>query len=354
MLTCTPAAQLLIDLDALAANWRALRALSGGAPAGAAVKAGAYGLGLAPVSLRLAREGCTDFFVATLQEGEQLRRILPDATVHVLHGFTAADMPTLLNARLTPVIDTPEQAELWRQVAAPCSLMIDTGMNRLGLRPEQIAALDLADLDIDLAMSHLACADEPDHAMNARQRTRFLDLAAKVQARRRSLANSAGACLGPDYAFDLTRPGLGLYGGLPSPLAAGRIAPVVRAQAPVLQVKTIAAGETVGYGATWQAERETRIATLGIGYADGYPRQLSGKDAWVELNGQRCPLVGRVSMDLICVDAGAADPGVGALATVIGGGALSLEDIAARTGLAAYEVLTGLGDRFNRRYSGAT
>lgn len=353
MLTCTPAARLLIDLDALAANWRALRTMSGGAPAGAAVKANAYGLGLGPVCRRLAREGCADFFVATLSEGEQLRHILPEARIHVLHGFTAADMPTLLNARLTPVIDTPGQAALWRQVDAPCSLMIDTGMNRLGLRPEQLGALGHGDFEIDLAMSHLACADEPAHPMNARQLAQFAAITANIDAKRRSLANSAGACLGADYAFDLTRPGLGLYGGLPSPLAEGHIAPVVRAQAPVLQVKTIPAGETVGYSATWRAERETRIATLGIGYADGYPRLLSGQDAWVELGGQRCPLVGRVSMDLICVDAGTLEPAVGSLATVIGGDALSLEDISARTGLATYEVLTGLGERFAHHYSGA-
>lgn len=352
MLTCTPPARLLIDCDAIAANWQALRKLSGGAPAGAAVKANAYGLGLGPVCRRLAREGCTDFFVATLFEGEQVRRILPDVAVHVLHGFTAADIPTLLQARLTPVINTPAQAQLWQQVDAACSLMIDTGMNRLGLRPEHLGAITLDDLEIDIVMSHLACADDAAHPMNALQRTRFQECSTGINARRRSLANSAGACLGPDYALDLTRPGLGLYGGLPSQLAQGHIVPVVRVQAPVLQVKTIPAGETVGYGATWQAATDTHIATLGIGYADGFPRLLSGQDVWVVLEGRRCPLIGRVSMDLICIDAGDAEPAIGSLATVIGGDALSLEDIATRTGLAAYEVLTGLGERFDRHYSG--
>jgi alanine racemase len=242
-----------------------------------------------------------------------------------------------------PVLNTAVQVARWKEIArdAPCDVMIDTGMNRLGLRPEEIQLLD--GLTIETLMSHLACGDE-ESAMNAVQRDRFAAVAATATARRYSLANSAGTCLGPDYAFDLVRPGLALYGGIPREEAIGHIAQVAYPEAEIVQRRTIKAGETCGYGATWTATADTEAAIVNIGYADGYLRCFAGKGS---AEGRSLPLIGRVSMDLIALDASAA-PGLreGDWVTLD----YDLPSAAEASGLSQYELLTGLSDRLERRW----
>jgi alanine racemase len=241
------------------------------------------------------------------------------------------------------VLNTAAQVARWKKVAPGqlCDVMIDTGMNRLGLRPEEIHLLD--GLSIETLMSHLACADE-DTEMNAVQRDRFAAVAATVSARRYSLANSAGICLGPDYAFDLVRPGLALYGGVPRDEAVGHIAQVAYPEAEIVQRRTIKAGETCGYGATWTATADTEAAIINIGYADGYLRCFAGKGS---AERRSLPLIGRVSMDLIALDASAA-PGLreGDWVTLD----YDLPSAAEASGLSQYELLTGLSDRLERRW----
>ena len=235
----------------------------------------------------------------------------------------------------------------WKAAAPgrPCDVMIDTGMNRLGLSVDDACSGLLDGLEIDLLMSHLACGDEPQSAMNERQRARFADLAGRIRARRASLANSAGACLGRDFGFDLVRPGLGLYGGVPRPEAEGRIAPVARIEAQILQVRVVPAGDTIGYGATFTASRAMRTAILNLGYADGYLRAFAGHGT-ARHGDVLCPLVGRVSMDLVAIDLGSADAAEGDWIEVD-----YRLDLAARaTGLSQYELLTGLGSRYQRRW----
>lgn len=340
-----PALRLTLDGDALAANWRWLRAQGGAAACGAAIKADGYGLGAREAMARLARAGCRDFFVSSWAEVAALGALPDGCSLSVLHGVRAADMPAALNGYARPVLNSAEQVARWKAGGGGvCDVMIDTGMNRLGLRADAIALLD--GLAIDTLHSHLACADEPGHPLNATQRARFAEVAARVSARRRSLANSAGTCMGPDYGFDLTRPGLALYGGIPRDEAVGHIRPVALVEAELIQLRDVPEGESVGYGATWIAPRPSRIAILNIGYADGYLRGFSGVgrvragDAWL-------PVVGRVSMDLIAIDATGAD--------VAEGDWLALDpDLAEashRSGLSQYELLTGLGRRYQRRWT---
>jgi alanine racemase len=341
-----PAAlRLVLDGDALAANWRWLRGQGGAAACGAAVKADGYGLGARDVVARLARAGCRDVFVSSWAEAEALG-VLPEGVgLSVLHGVRAADMTLALSGPARPVLNSPEQIARWTAAGGgACDLMVDTGINRLGLA---LADLDLAQgLTIDTLHSHLACADQPDHPLNAQQRARFADVVARVPARRASFANSAGICIGPDYGFDLTRPGLALYGGIPRAEAEGHIRPVATIEAEVLQVRAVPPGETVGYGATWTAGQASRVAVLNIGYADGYARAFSGKGR-VRAGDRWLPLVGRVSMDLIAVDATGAD--------VAEGDWLALDpDLAhasAVTGMSQYELLTGLGRRYQRLWT---
>jgi alanine racemase len=339
-----PALRLTIDGDALAANWRWLRGRGGVAACGAAVKADGYGLGARETVARLAREGCRDFFVSSWAEAEALGPLPEGAALSVLHGVREADMGAALASAARPVLNSAEQVARWRAAGGgACDVMIDTGINRLGIRPGDIACLD--GIAIETLMSHLACADE-DTEHNEIQRDAFAAIARAVPAARYSLANSAGICLGPDYAFDLTRPGLALYGGVPRETAAGEIAPVALVEAEAIQCRFVPAGETIGYGRTWQAERDSRVAILNIGYADGYLRGFSNTgrvragDTWL-------PVVGRVSMDLIAVDATDAD--------VAEGDWLALDpDLAAASrvsGLSQYELLTGLGHRYQRRWT---
>lgn len=335
--------RLTIDLDALAHNWRWFARASAPAACGAAVKADGYGLGAKAVVERLAREGCRDFFVATWAEAARLLPLPAGAALRVLHGVLPGDLAFAVASDAVPILVSAEQVARWRD-AAPgraCDVMVDTGMNRLGLAPGEIAALD--GLPIDTLHSHLACADEPDHPMNDRQLAAFRAL--DVPARRRSLANSAGVCLGAAYHFDLTRPGLGLYGGVPHPAAEGQLRQVVRAEAQVVQLRTLPAGEAIGYNCTFTATRDTRVAILNLGYADGYLRGFSGTGRAM-VGDTVLPVLGRVSMDLTAIDATGVSLAEGDWVTVD----LDLPRAAVASGLSQYELLTCLGDRYQRHY----
>ncbi|MGA9580575.1 MAG: alanine racemase [Allosphingosinicella sp.] len=336
--------RLLLDGEALVANWRWLEKQSAGAACGAAVKADGYGLGARDVVARLAGAGCRDFFVATWREAEALLEQVGQASVSVLHGLAGDDFAHAAGSPARPVLNTPFQVQRWKEaVRGPCDVMIDTGINRLGLTPGQVGEGILDGLEIETLMSHLARADE-DEAMNERQRSAFVEVAARAPARRLSLANSAGICLGPDYAFDLTRPGLALYGGIPRGEAAGHIRQVVRVEARIVQRRRVEAGDCVGYNSTWTAEAPAELAILNIGYADGYLRGFSGTGR-ARLAGGCAPVVGRISMDLtaILVDE-APELGEGDWVELD----YDLPSASAQSGLSQYELLTTLGGRHER------
>ncbi len=334
--------RLAIDGDALVANWRALARLSGRATCGAAVKADGYGLGASEVVARLAAAGCRDVFVATW--GEALALGDAGVSVAVLHGVRDADLALAGLPNVRPVLNTPEQVRRWRDAGGGvCDVMVDTGMNRLGVAPSDIGAGLLDGLTVDVLMSHLACADE-DHPMNAAQRAGFGALAGVTGARRMSLANSAGIALGEDYAFDLTRPGLALYGGVPSAELGAVVRPVVRPEAQILQRRRVSAGENMGYNATWTAASDTEVAIVNLGYADGYWRGFSGKGR-AFAGDAILPVLGRVSMDLTALDVSAA-PGLGEGDWVAFD--YALPEMSMLSGMSQYELLTGLGRRFDR------
>jgi alanine racemase len=328
--------RLTIDRAALAANWRWLAERAGTA-CGAAVKADGYGTGAKAAVATLIEAGCRDFFVSSWWEAEQLGP-LPGVSLVVLHGLGPDDR--IGDAR--PVLNTAEQVARWKERAPgrPCDVMIDTGMNRLGLRPEESGCLD--GLVIDTLLSHLACADE-DHALNERQLQRFRDAAATVPAQRYSLANSAGICLGRDYSFDLVRPGLALYGGIPREEARGHIRQAVHLEAQVIQRRTIRAGESCGYGASFVANGDCEAAIVNLGYADGYWVGFSRKGS-ARFAGQRLPLLGRVSMDLIALGCDGVQLREGDWVEID----FALEEASRLSGMSQYELLTGLGDRFER------
>lgn len=338
------ALRLRLDSSALQNNWRWLQRTAGTA-AGAAIKADGYGLGAREVMRLLGEAGCRDFFVSTWAEAEALGTIPENASLCVLHGVGPEDLQTALASSARPVLNTPEQVARWKKTAPdrPCDVMVDTGINRLGLRVEDLHVTD--SLTIHTLHSHLACADE-DSAMNAVQRDRFAAVTATVEARRYSLANSAGICLGPDYAFDLVRPGLALYGGVPREEAVGHVAQVAYPEGEIVQRRLIKAGETCGYGATWTAPADTEAAIINIGYADGYLRCFAGKGS-ASHNGKTLPLIGRVSMDLIALNASAApELAEGDWVTLD----YDLPTAAEASGLSQYELLTGLSDRLERRW----
>ncbi|HYC94909.1 MAG TPA: alanine racemase, partial [Sphingomicrobium sp.] len=333
-----------LDSQALQNNWRWLQRTAG-VPAGAAVKADGYGLGAREVTRLLAKAGCRDFFVSTWAEAEALGPLPEGAELSILHGVGPDDLDAVHASKARPVLNTVAQIARWKE-AAPgrlCDVMVDTGMNRLGLRIEEIAHLD--GLEIHTLHSHLACADE-DSAMNAVQRDRFAAVAATIEARRYSLANSAGICLGRDYSFDLVRPGLALYGGVPRPEAIGHIAQVAYPEAEIVQRRVVRTGETIGYGATWTASADTEAAIVNIGYADGYLRCFAGRGS-ARVGGRTLPLIGRVSMDLIALNVSAA-PGLreGDWVTLD----YDLPSAAEASGLSQYELLTGLSERLERRW----
>ena len=336
--------RLTIDRSTLQANWRWL-AERAGTSAGAAVKANGYGIGAVKTVAALSDVGCRDFFVSSWAEAAALGNLSEGATVVVLHGVGPDDVEAAALSGARPCLNSVEQVQRWKQAAPdkPCDVMIDTGMNRLGLRSSEIAALD--GLAIDTLHSHLACGDE-DCAMNAMQLERFRAVAAAVPAKRYSLANSAGICLGRDYSFDLVRPGLALYGGIPRVEAEGHIRPVIKVEAQVVQRRTIHAGETCGYGATFTAEANVEAAILNIGYADGYLRGFSSHGR-AFAGDSELPVLGRVSMDLIAVDCDAASD-------LKDGDWVAIDydlPVAARqSGLSQYELLTTLGSRFERRW----
>ncbi|HEY0044079.1 MAG TPA: alanine racemase [Allosphingosinicella sp.] len=335
--------RLTIDGGALVSNWRWLARQSAEAACGAAVKADGYGLGAAEVTKRLVGAGCRDFFVATWREAEALMPALGGAALSVLHGVAEEDMAVAARSPARPVLNSVAQVLRWRKTMRPCDVMVDSGINRLGLTPEEVAAGALQGLKVETLMSHLACADE-DVAMNARQLEVFRDVAARVSAKRLSLANSAGICLGSAYAFDLTRPGVALYGGVPRREAAGEIAQVVRIEAQVVQRKRVPLGASVGYNATFVAEAPTEIAILNIGYADGYLRGFSGRGRTFA-DGVALPVLGRVSMDLTAIGVDAA-PHVGEGDWVEVD--FDLPSAAAQSGMSQYELLTTLGERYER------
>jgi alanine racemase len=332
--------RLRLDGAALVANWQLLARLSGSAACGAAVKADGYGLGAREVVRRLAEAGCRDFFVATWAEARALADLRVSASV--LHGVRAEDMAEW-PAGARPVLNTPEQVRRWRDGGGgACDVMVDTGMNRLGVAPDDIAAGLLDGLAIDTLMSHLACADE-DVALNARQRDALAVLAGRTSAKRLSLANSAGIALGPDFAFELTRPGIALYGGRQRAAHDG-IRQVVIPEAQILQRRRVPAGGIVGYNATWTAPADTEVAILNLGYADGYLRCFSGKGR-ARVGERVLPVLGRVSMDLTAI-------GVDAAPELSEGDWVTLDyalpETAALSGLSQYELLTGLESRFDR------
>ncbi len=342
-----PSAALRLDIDreVLAANWRALDRLSGKARAGAAVKADGYGLGARRVTTVLRDAGCRDFFVAHWGEAAELLDVTDAGTVSVLHGpLTDADAAFARATGIRPVINSLEQAHRWLAGGGGrCDLMVDTGMNRLGVPLADIGHEVLRRLDIDVLLSHL-CSAEEDVPLNAHQLAGWRQACGELPHRRASLANSAGIALGPDFHGDLTRPGLSLYGGVQREALRGVIGQVVRPAVALLQIRTIAAGETVGYNATFTAPQAMRVGTVALGYADGYLRCWSGKGAMLSA-GRRLPVLGRVSMDLTIIDLGEApDLAEGDWLEVD----YALDSAAAASGLSPYELLTLLGRRFSR------
>ena len=336
--------RLTIDTKAVQSNWRWLAGYAG-VSAGAAVKADGYGLGAREATEALIEAGCRDFFVSTWAEAEALSKLPGKVSLVVLHGVGPDDAEAALRIPARPCLNSVEQVARWKEVASdrPCDVMVDTGINRLGLRPTEIDAL--GGLAIHTLHSHLACADE-DTAMNAMQLERFRAVAAAVPAQRYSFANSAGICLGRDYSFDLVRPGLALYGGIPRVEAEGNIRQVARVEAQIVQRRTIPEGEACGYGATFTAREDTEAAILNIGYADGYLRGFSSRGC-AFAGEYALPILGRVSMDLIAVSVDAA-PGLreGDWVEID----YDLPSASKQSGLAQYELLTTLGSRFERRW----
>jgi alanine racemase len=346
-------AVLRIDLDALARNFRQLKSRAAPAECAAVVKADAYGLGLERVARRLLREGCRRLFVATLAEARELRAIATDADIYVFEGALDGGVDALVELNARPVLNTLAQVERWRGHGR-AALHVDTGMNRLGLSAAEVAVLvERRELlaGLDLVMTHLACADEPSHPLNREQLRRFELLRAQLPPTPTSIGNSAGTLIDAAYRGDIVRPGIALYGGNPFSDRPNPMACVATLTAPILQLRDIERPETVGYGATYVASPPARLAVLGVGYADGYPRSL-GNCGVAAVRGRRVPVVGRVSMDLMCVDVGALprdDVRVGDVVELIGP-TVGIDEVAAAAGTISYEVLTSLGRRPARDY----
>ncbi|MFN3668465.1 MAG: alanine racemase [Brevundimonas sp.] len=341
-----PPATLTVDLTALAANFHTLAA-AGGAPVHPVIKADSYGLGAEACARRLMAEGARTFFVARAGEGERLRAALgPEPAIYVLDGCLTDRAARLRGADLKPVLNTGAQLAEWHAAGGGnCGLQIDTGMNRLGFRVEE--APEPFD-GLDLVMSHLACADDPAAPMNARQRDAFAVAATRYPGAVRSFANSGGAFLGPDYAFDALRPGVCLYGGGPEGRPDDRIRPVATLTAEVLQLREVPAGESVGYSRGFVAEAPRRIATCAAGYADGVLRAYS-PGGRVFVAGELRPIVGRVSMDVCAVDVTGLEVAVGDRVELFGPNRM-LDEAAAAAGTIAYELLTSVTARIPRVY----
>jgi alanine racemase len=358
---------LTVDLDALVANWRKLEGRGVPAECAGVVKANAYGCGTEPVVRALAGAGCKTFFVATLDEARRARAGAPYAAIYVLDGYFAGSGATFAELNARPVIgDLSELAE-WDAFCkttgfkGSAAIHIDTGMNRLGISVAEAQALSARaaqpDHGITLVMSHLACAEALHHPLNAKQLTAFREVARLFTGVPASLANSSGIFLSPQFQFDLVRPGAAIYGVNPTPEADNPMQPVVNVKARVVQVRNVERGDTVGYGATWTARRPTRLALVAAGYADGYFRAAGGVDgvrsADAMIGRMRCPIAGRISMDLTAIDITDLPTPLrrGQMVTLIGDG-ITVDELARHFGTIGYEVLTSLGERYQRVYVG--
>ncbi|GAN79110.1 alanine racemase [Acidocella aminolytica] len=350
-----------IDLTALAANWRTLAAMNKGETA-AVVKADAYGLGAARVAPVLEAAGCKTFFTAHLAEAVALRAVLPQARILALNGLVPHAAADFVAHGITPILSSLKEIMLWRAEARglerllPAFLHVETGLNRLALPQREFASLRedptlLEGITISTVMTHLITAETPEDDRNPRQRAALLDMAAHFPGARRSLCNSPGMFLGPDYHFDLTRPGAALYGLNTSPAQPAPMRPVVRLSAPVLQIREIQQGEGVGYGGSWVAQRPSRIATVGVGYGDGLLRALSNNGN-AYFDDCPVPLVGRVSMDLATFDVTDIPANPGDMLVLLDS-RHGADDLAREGGTIGYEILTSLGRRYQRRYIGA-
>jgi alanine racemase len=361
---------LTVDLDALVANWRKLEKTAVPAECSAVIKANAYGCGTEPVAQALARAGCKTFFVATAEEAAAARAALPSAVIYVLNGFIQNTGEAYAKIDARPVIGDLNELAEWdvfcRRTgwAGGAAIHIDTGMQRLGLTVAEaqglIPRIHAGDHGISLVMSHLACAESLNHPMNARQLAAFRAIASEFSGVPASLSNSSGIFLGSPFQFDMVRPGAALYGVNPTPEADNPMLPVVELKARVAQIRDVERGESVGYGGTWTARRPTRLAIISAGYADGYFRAGSSNDgtrgAEVIVAGKRCPVAGRISMDLTAVDVTDLEKNAvrrGHLVTLIGEG-ITVDELAHHFGTIGYEVLTSLGPRYARIYKGDT
>src|SRR5471030_2187322 len=366
--TATSTGVLTVDLDAIVANWRKLEKSAVPAECAGVIKADAYGCGVDPVARALADAGCKIFFVATLDEARAVRAIVPQAAIYVLDGFfqTCGDAFAKINCK--PVIGDLNELAEWDVFcrrsgwAGGAAIHIDTGMNRLGLTLVEahgiVPRINAGDHGITLVMSHLACAESLNHPLNAKQVAAFREIASLFSGVPASLSNSSGVYLGPQFQFDMVRPGAALYGINPTPEADNPMRPVVELKARIVQMRNVERGDTVGYGGTWTARRPTRLAIVSAGYADGYFRAASANDgtrgAEVVVAGKRCPIAGRVSMDLIAVDVSDLEKNAarrGHLVTLIGEG-ITVDELAHHFGTIGYEVMTSLGSRYTRIYKG--
>ena len=347
------ASRLTVDLGALARNYHTLKSRAAPAECGAVVKANGYGLGANPVAARLLAEGCTTFFVATVAEGIALREVVDVPELYVLCGVSEIEAPRAAEYDLVPVINSASQLDAWRPYRTrPIAVQVDTGMNRLGFDVDDAQPEQFADYDVALLMTHLACSEEPQHPRNAQQLERFRSVAARFPGVATSIANSGGTLLGAEYHGDVCRPGVALYGASPGDEPLDILATVATLEAQILQLRRVAGGEPVGYGATGAADGDRTIATIGIGYADGLPRTLSNH-GYVAALGAGVPIVGRISMDLTTIDVtGIAESiRVGDWVELFGP-QVPIEDVAELAGTNAYELLTRLGSRSERRYVG--
>jgi alanine racemase len=358
-----PQAQLTVRLGRLSENYRELARRAAPARVAPVVKADAYSVGMPAIARHLASAGADSFFVARLKEGVTLRKLLPAARIFVFDGLLAGNAAGFETHRLIPVLNTLDEISAWAAQALaakqtlPAALQVDSGMNRSGLSRDDVLHLAgsrqaLAGLDLQLIMSHLACADEPDHAQNRNQLERFRTALAMLPPAKASLAATSGIELGREYLFDVVRPGVGLYGGNPQPSRANPYRMVVRLHAPVLQLRQLQPGDCVGYGATFVAKRPSTIAIVAMGYADGIIRAAGSKGAAI-LRGRRVPFAGRISMDLLALDVTdlASEIQIGSDVEFLGD-AISLEDMAAAAGTINHEVLTSITPRASRVYIG--
>lgn len=351
------APELSIDLSAIAENWLRFDSLSS-AKTAAVVKANAYGTGMVEAARILDRVGCEAFFVATPTEGAVLRTELPHTPIYVLGGLIDGYEPDIYDCNLIPVLNDLDQVGRWGSLCArsgsrPAAMHVDTGMNRLGIDYREVQALEKAlnrwRVDLALLMSHLACANQPTHPLNAVQLERFTQVLRHFPGVDASLCGSAGILLGPDYHFDLVRPGIGLYGGNPVPSLPTELSHVVSVRAPILQVHSLPAGDTAGYGARYQASGARLLATVGVGYADGFPRTLSDRGVAL-VGGVSAPYIGTVSMDSILLDVSEVDPVKGDVEML--GTHPTIDRLAELAGTIPNEILTGLGGRLVRKYVG--